>query len=186
MQQICNWLSIESFCRRVKNFWTHIFGKNLAWSANFCRVFTNFFVCSSVSATSCSAANRQFTGQTQRTNFHNKNKYRRICIATIWLFHWYTFKCIIVELLSHEFIIFVDLYQQWHFNVHSPDVRCLSTTHWQNSKMKDASTVTSLISCSMNRTFRNVADVDHPVYGKTPDNVNQCPVCKNRLKFVVY
>jgi len=32
----------------------------------------------------------------------------------------------------------------------------------------------------------NVAHVDHPVYAKTPDNVNQCPVCKNRLKFLVY
>jgi len=36
------------------------------------------------------------------------------------------------------------------------------------------------------KDVENVAHVDHPVYAKTPDNVNQCPVCKNRLKFLVY
>lgn len=31
-----------------------------------------------------------------------------------------------------------------------------------------------------------MAHADHPVCGKTTDNINQCPVCNNRLKFVEY
>jgi len=33
---------------------------------------------------------------------------------------------------------------------------------------------------------QNEARAGHLVYGKTLDNGNQCPVCKNRIKFVVY
>jgi len=36
------------------------------------------------------------------------------------------------------------------------------------------------------KDIQNEAHEDHPVYGKTLDNANQCPVCENRIKFVVY